>query len=141
MKRRMRLRGRGEIQRVLSARRVLVGPVIVAYARPASSEGRVRVAVAVSRKVRGAVRRNRVRRRLREAARAALFGGDSLADDLGIGYDVVVIARPAALDAAFPELVASMEAVRRRLADRGDVPPPGPLIPPSTRRGEGVEGT
>ena len=118
---------------MLSGRRVLVGPVIVAYARPAPSEGRVRVAVAVSRKVRGAVRRNRVRRRLREAARTALLGGDSLAHDLGIGYDVVVIARPAALDAPFPELVASMESVRRCLAARGGVP--------STRRGEGMEGT
>jgi ribonuclease P protein component len=116
MKRRVRLRGRGEIQLVLRSRRVHVGPAMVAYARPASSEGRLRVAVAISRNVRGAVRRNRVRRRLREAARAGLLGGDSDARDLGIAYDVVVIARPAALDMAFSELVAEMEAVRRRLA-------------------------
>jgi len=119
VKRRMRLRGRGEIQQVLRSRRVLVGPVLVAYARPTSADAHLRVAVAVSRNVRGAVRRNRVRRRLREAARAALLAGDSETPDLGIGYDVVVIARPAALDAAFPDLVAAMHAVRRRLAAGG----------------------
>jgi ribonuclease P protein component len=120
----MRLRRRGEVQVVLRSRRVLVGPAMVAYARPAGPDGRLRVAVAVSRNVKGAVRRNRVRRRLREAARAGLLGGDSDAGDLGIGYDVVVIARPAALDVAFTELVAAMEAVRRQLGRGG--PNPGP---------------
>jgi RNase P protein component len=38
---------------------------------------------------------------------------------LGIGYDVVVIARPPALDVAFAELVAAMEVVRRRLDGGG----------------------
>ena len=115
----MRLRARGEIQLVLHSRRVLVGPAMVAYARQASSGTRLRVAVAISRNVRGAVRRNRVRRRLREAARAGLLGGDSDAHGLGIGYDVVVIARPAALDMEFSELVAAMQTVRRRLAGGG----------------------
>jgi ribonuclease P protein component len=117
VKRRARLRSGGDVQLVLRSRRVLVSPAIVAYARPAGSAGRLRVAVAVSRNVKGAVRRNRARRRLREAARVGLLGGGSDAHDLGIGYDVVVIARPAALDVAFSELVASMETVRRRLGD------------------------
>ena len=117
MKRRVRLRRRGEVQQVLRSHRVLVSPTMVAYAHPSSSGGRLRVAVAVSRNVRGAVRRNRARRRLREAARLGLLGGGSDEGDLGIGYDVVVIARPSALDVAFPELVATMETVRRRLGE------------------------
>ena len=116
MKRRARLRRRGDIQRVLRSRRVLVGPGMVAYAR-AAPVGGLRVAVAISRNVKGAVRRNRVRRRLREAARAGLLGSDSHADDLGIGYDVVVIGRPAALDMAFADLVAAMMTIRRRLGN------------------------
>jgi ribonuclease P protein component len=96
---------------------VLVGPGLVAYARAGSAGGRLRVAVAVSRSIKGAVRRNRVRRRLREAARSGLLGGDSRADDLGIGYDVVVIGRPAALDMAFADLVAAMKLIRRRLGN------------------------
>jgi ribonuclease P protein component len=92
---------------------------MVAYARPASSGGRLRVAVAISRNVRGSVRRNRVRRRLREAARTGLLGGASDAYDLGIGYDVVVIGRPAALEMDFVELVAAMGAIRRRLENGG----------------------
>ena len=117
MKKRLRLRRRGQIQEVLRSRRVLVSPTVVAYARPAPSEGRLRVAVAVSRNLKGAVRRSRARRRLREAARAGLLAGGSDAEHLGIGYDVVVIARPPALDVAFTELVATMETVRRRLGE------------------------
>jgi ribonuclease P protein component len=92
---------------------------MVAYARQTSPDGRLRVAVAVSRNVKGAVRRNRARRRLREAARVGLLEGGSEALDLGIRYDVVVIARPAALDVAFSELVATMDLIRRRLGNGG----------------------
>lgn len=98
---------------MLRSRRVFAGPTMVAYARP-GSDG-LRLAVAVSRRVRGSVGRNRVRRRLRESARAGLLAGDSMAGDVGIGYDVVVIARPAALEAEFAQLVADMRTIRRRL--------------------------
>lgn len=113
MKRRSRLRSRRGVQRVLQSRRVFSGAAVIAYARP-GADG-LRLAVAVSRRVRGAVGRNRVRRRLREAARAGLLRGDSTGPDLGMGYDVVVIGRPPALDAGFEDLVAEMAAIRRRL--------------------------
>src|SRR5437660_880536 len=51
VKRRARLRRPGDIQRVLRSRRLLVGPGLVAYARPGSAGGRLRVAVAISRNV------------------------------------------------------------------------------------------
>jgi ribonuclease P protein component len=60
--------------------------------------------VTVSRNVKGSVARNRARRRLREAARTQLLGSDSPLRGVGIRYDVVLIARPAALVVPFAEL-------------------------------------
>jgi ribonuclease P protein component len=113
VKKRSRLRSRREVQRVLQSRRIFSSAALIAYARP-GPDG-LRLAVAVSRRVRGAVGRNRVRRRLRESARAGLLQGDSTGPDLGMGYDVVVIGRPPALEAGFEVLVAEMAAIRRRL--------------------------
>lgn len=55
----------------------------------------VRVAVAASRAVGGAVRRNRARRRVREAVRTAL----AARPDPAHGVDLVVTVRKAAVDA------------------------------------------
>jgi ribonuclease P protein component len=74
------------------------------------------VGVTVSRQVRGAVRRNRARRRVREAARLRLLGDDSGLLRSGIPYDVVLIARPAALAADFTAVVHDAERVAGRLA-------------------------
>jgi len=67
----------------------------------------IRVAVASSRAVGGAVQRNRARRRVREALRVALDARRS-----GAGADLLVIARPAALSAPAIDL---REAVAREL--------------------------
>jgi len=67
----------------------------------------VRVAVASSRAVGGAVERNRARRRIREALRVALDRRRA-----GPGADLLVIARPAALSAPATEL---RQAVEREL--------------------------
>jgi ribonuclease P protein component len=64
----------------------------------------VRVAVASSRAVGGAVERNRARRRVREALRVALEGRRS-----GAGADLLVMARPAALSAPAIELREALE--------------------------------
>lgn len=74
-----------------------------------------RVGFAVSRQVRGAVQRNRARRRLREAYRATRAAAPMRAA-------LVVIGRPAVLNVDFPVLVADLrEALQaipgsRRLA-------------------------
>ena len=115
MKRRLRLRRRRDFDRVIHGRRVFAGQEMVAFAVP-NPAGAWRVGVTVSRRVRGAVLRNRIRRLLREAARSRLLPADSPAADRGIGYDVVLIGRPALASLPFPILEEEAAAVRARLA-------------------------
>jgi ribonuclease P protein component len=74
-----------------------------------------RVGFAVSRQMRGAVTRNRARRRLREAYRRAGAPGPA-------GVDVVLIARPAALTAPFDRLVQDVGGGLRSVARGGRNP-------------------
>lgn len=97
--------------------RVFAGRAIVAFATP-SAAGGWRVGVTVSRRLRGAVRRNRLRRLLREAAREALLpAAGTAAPDDGGGYDVVLIGRPAALDLPLEALSQEAARVRSRLVE------------------------
>ena len=117
MKRRHRLRRPADIGRVLAGRRLFAGAMLVAFAVPGAAEARV--GVAVSRQLKGAVQRNRVRRRLREVARAVLLGPDSPLSTGGIRYDVVLIARPAAATAPFSQLASEAESILDRLRAPG----------------------
>lgn len=78
-----------------------------------------RVGVTVSRAVKGAVARNRARRRLREASRLQLLGPDSPLLRPGIRYDVVLIARPAALEAPFDDLLSEASAAAQSITRSG----------------------
>lgn len=69
--------------------------------RPVPEEG-VRVGIVVSRKVGNAVIRNRVRRRLREALRALL--AERRTRQSPLACDLIVIARPEAAEADYPQL-------------------------------------
>ena len=64
----------------------------------------VRVAVAASRAVGGAVQRNRARRRVREMVRIALAARPTPE----IGADLLLVVRPAALDAPAADLRAAV---------------------------------
>jgi ribonuclease P protein component len=68
-----------------------------------------RVGFAVGRQIGGAVRRNRARRRLREAYRAAR-------DVAPAGVDVVVIGRGSALTVALDTLIEDMRNAFRVMA-------------------------
>jgi ribonuclease P protein component len=103
VKQRFRVRRRSDFQASISGIRVYSGRALVAFAVPRESQ-ESRVGVTVSRNVKGSVARNRARRRLREAARTQLLGSDSPLRGVGIRYDVVLIARPAALVVPFGEL-------------------------------------
>ena len=98
-----RLRRAAEFQAVFQYGSRLERPSFVALWR--RSETR-RAGFAVSRQLRGAAKRNRARRRVREAYRQvrALIVAD---------VELVVVARPSAARRPFPELVGDM----RRLAE------------------------
>ena len=75
---------------------------LVVYAFPRGGGDGPRLGVSVSRKVGGAVQRNKVKRLLREAFRAR-------ADALPPDHDFVVVARPEARDLADREGLAGVE--------------------------------
>jgi ribonuclease P protein component len=113
VKRRYRLRRQAEFQAAIAGKRLYSGRALVAFAVPNSSD-KSHVGVTVSRALKSSVQRNRARRRLRELARVIFLGPDSPLSSLGIRYDVVLIARPAALEVSFAELSeeASLAALR-----------------------------
>ena len=115
MKRRIRLRRQGDFQAAIGGKRFYSGLAVVAFAVP-SQHDESRVGVTVSRALKSSVDRNRARRRLRELARLKLFGADSPLTGVGIRYDVVLIARPAALEVAFADLAAEVEQAALRLS-------------------------
>ncbi|HUE67812.1 MAG TPA: ribonuclease P protein component [Candidatus Acidoferrum sp.] len=121
MKRRLRLRRRSDFSATISGRRFHQGRALVGFAVPTDSEeageGRVRIGVTVSRYIKGAPERNRARRRLREAARAEMLAQDSPLRRRGIRYDVVLIARPAALEMSFADLRAEASQAALRLSN------------------------
>ena len=61
-----------------------------------------RFGISTGRRLGGAVQRNRVRRRVREILRR-------FPNDTGHGWDVLIVARPPAVDASFDELRATLE--------------------------------
>ena len=115
MKRRYRLRRQAEFQSVIAGKRVYSGKALVAFAIPNSGDQN-HVGVTVSKAVKSSVERNRARRRLRELARVKLLGPDSPLTGLGIRYDVVLIARPAALDVSFADLSEEAAQVALRFS-------------------------
>ena len=101
----------------MRGKRVYSGRGLLALAVP-NSGPETRVGVTVSRQLKGAVDRNRARRRVREAAWASMLVGDSGAEQRGIRYDVVLIARPAALTLRFADLKEETEQAALRLTER-----------------------
>jgi ribonuclease P protein component len=68
-----------------------------------------RYAISTSRRVGGAVTRNRVRRRIREVLRAST--------ETGHGWDILVIVRPSGADATFDEVRASLRRLLSRIRE------------------------
>ena len=97
----LRLRRSLDFQAVQRAGRRQTAPHLVVLCL--KREGAARFGVSVSRKVGGAVVRNRVKRRLREAIRHHRHGI--------AGVDVVFIAKPSAAAATGSDLSASVKLV------------------------------
>ena len=109
-----RLRAAGQFQAVFQQGKRIEQPSVVCLWLPAEDWS---VGVAVSRQVRGAVKRNRIRRRLREASRRASLAGP--------GAHVVLVGRPRALACPFAELVQEVGIALDSIATGGRVPSRG----------------
>jgi ribonuclease P protein component len=111
-----RLTKRSEFLRVAAGRRRWAAPGLVLEARKGEKgDESLRIGFTVSRKVGGAVERNRARRRLRAVARSVLP-----CHAMG-GFDYVLIGRKATLTRAYDGLIADLkESLRRVKAARED---------------------
>lgn len=88
---------------------------VVVYVRPTGAERPARFGFVVSKAVGNAVRRNKVKRRLRELAQTAVRQAP-------YGYDVVVRALPPASHADWAELAADYAKAWRTASARAGVP-------------------
>jgi ribonuclease P protein component len=88
------------------------GVVVLYVAKRATGGGPARAGFVVSRKVGGAVARNRAKRLLREALR---LEGRELPD----GLDVVVVARPSVAGASYREVAGDLRDVLSAAGLRG----------------------
>jgi ribonuclease P protein component len=109
--RRGRLSRSAEFERVYRQGRSSANRHLVLYTFPNPSVQRPRLGLSVSRKVGGAVERNRVKRLLREAF-------DQAQDGLSGGHDVVVVARPEVKELAEREGLAGVDAALAELLDK-----------------------
>jgi ribonuclease P protein component len=89
---------------VFSSGRSHARGVIVLYVSKRADAGPTRVGFVVSRKIGGAVQRNRAKRLLREALR--LESGN-----LPLGVDLVVVARPSIAGASYSDVAADLRSV------------------------------
>jgi ribonuclease P protein component len=88
------------------------GSVVLYVAKRSTGAGPARAGLVVSRKVGGAVARNRAKRLLREALR---LEGRELPE----GLDLVVVARPSVSDAAYRDVAGDVRGVLSAAGLRG----------------------
>lgn len=114
----VRLKRRREFLAVAGTRCRWVTPAFVLQAGPRGAAEEIGIGFTASRRIGGAVARNRARRRLRAAVRALLPGAAKP------GYDYVIVARPAILTCPFEVLLTDLaKAFARVIRQR---PPGGP---------------
>jgi ribonuclease P protein component len=110
-RKRGRLSRSADFERVYRQGRAHGNRVLVVHTFPRGDEGEPRLGLSVSRRVGGAVERNRVKRLVREAFRLE-------SERLPAGQDVVVVARDGASELADREGLAGVRAALAELLDR-----------------------
>jgi ribonuclease P protein component len=115
----VRLKRRREFLAVAGTRCRWVTPAFVLQAGPRREPAEIGVGFTASRRLGGAVARNRARRRLQAAVRALLPGAARP------GYDYVLVARPAILTCPFNVVLSDLatafaRVVRPRRPERRD---------------------
>jgi ribonuclease P protein component len=103
-----RLKKRADFVAAARAKSIATAGVVI-QARDRRDEGPARVGFTVTKKLGTAVARNRIKRRLREAARL------SLPDDARPGYDYVLIGRASGLKRPFASLQNDIATALKRL--------------------------
>jgi ribonuclease P protein component len=114
LRRIQRLRSPRDFERVRRRGRHVSGALLsLGLARQAQPDAPTRIGFAVSKRVGGAVVRNRVKRRLRESVRRQL-------STLAPGWDLVIAARPDAARADYTAVDADLRALlaRARLTEQ-----------------------
>lgn len=101
-----RLRDSSEFGRVRAAGRSWTSPLLVLQAAPGETEA-IRVGFVVSKRIGKAVRRNRVRRLLREAMRR-------VCSRVRCGWDLVIVARSRIVGEALDVVQVALEDVLKR---------------------------
>jgi ribonuclease P protein component len=102
------LKRNNDFRRLYSKGKSAATPLFVVYCRK-NGRGTSRLGVTVSTKLGNAVVRNRIRRRLRETYR---LNEGAFAP----GYDIVIVARHAVREAAFPKLRQDLLRLASRLS-------------------------
>lgn len=109
-----RLRRRSDFLRVQGAGRKWVSPTVIVQAGPGETP-RIRFGLTATKKLGGAVVRNRIRRRLREAVRQLL----KAAPQAVAVHDIVLIGRAETATCPFPALLKDLKWCLKRLEVTG----------------------
>jgi len=106
------LRRRADFEAVVRSGSLSATRLLVLRARRTDGPT-TRIGLATPASLGGAVERNRVRRRMRALVRARH-------EEMGAGWDLLVIMKPDALDATYDELGAALDAALSRAGIRAE---------------------